>query len=129
MLFVVLRLTEKTKGNACGIGYADITVKKLIDQIDFFTTYINTFTGGSGDLFAVKMPVVMKTDKEAIALAIKLSHCRVPNAVRLVRIKNTNKLDDMLVSESIYHEIIQNDNVEIADSFEPMRFDNGGNLL
>lgn len=126
---IVLRLTEKTEGNACGIGYADITVKKLIEKIDFISTYTNTFTGGSGDLFGVKLPVIMNTDQEAIALAIKLSYCKEPQRAKIVRIKNTNQLGEIIVSEVIYEEIKDNQDFEIISAFQPMTFDQAGNLL
>lgn len=126
---IVLGLTEKTEGNACGIGYADITVKKLIEKINFLPTYANTFTGGSGDLFGVKLPVIMDTDQEAIALAIKLSYCKEHQQAKLVRIKNTNQLEEIIVSEGIYEEIKDNQDFKRISVLQPMTFDQAGNLL
>jgi len=127
---VPLRLTEKTEGNACGIGYADITVKKLIETIDFISTYTNTFTGGSGDLSAVKLPVIMNTDEEAIALAIKLSYCRESQQKKIVRIKNTNQLEEIIISEGIYEDIKDNhQDFKIVSLMQPMIFDKEGNII
>ena len=41
---VVLNLTAATKGNACGIGMADLTTKKVVDAMDRDYTYINAIT-------------------------------------------------------------------------------------
>ncbi|MCP4218186.1 MAG: DUF2088 domain-containing protein [bacterium] len=38
---LVRDLTEKTKGNANGIGFADFTTRRLADKIDFQATYTN----------------------------------------------------------------------------------------
>ncbi len=126
---VVLGLTKKTAGNTCGIGYADITVKKLIEEINFISTYINTFTGGSGDLFAIKLPVIMPNDKDAIALAVKLACCNKFKQSKIVRIKNTNQLGEIVVSQNIYGEIKNNQCFERIDTLKPMTFDQYGNLL
>jgi hypothetical protein len=126
---VILRLTEETEGNACGIGYADITVKKLVEKINFSTTYTNTFTGGSGDLFAIKLPVVMNNDEDAIALAIKLSYCQDSQQAKIVRIKNTNQLGEMIISEKIYEEIKERQDFEIIGGFQSIIFNQSRNLL
>jgi len=126
---VALRLTKKTEGNACGIGYADLTVRKLIEEIDFMPTYINTFTGGGGDLFAIKLPVIIPTDKEAITLAIKFACCKEFQQAKIVRIRNTNQLEEIIISESIYEEIKDNQDFEIVSTLQPMTFDQAGNLL
>ena len=38
-------LTEETHGNATGIGMADYTTKRLVENADWNITYINCLTG------------------------------------------------------------------------------------
>jgi hypothetical protein len=43
---IVLDLTPASHGNATGIGMADLTTRRVIDQIDWNATYLNVFTSG-----------------------------------------------------------------------------------
>jgi hypothetical protein len=125
---IILDLSEKTHGNAIGIGYADITVKSLVDKIDFPVSYTNSIT--SGDIYDVKIPLIMNTEKEAIALGVKMSNHDYPFQARVVQIRNTLNLEEIMVSESIFNEIKHKESFEIlVDSLEEMSFDEGGKLI
>ena len=74
-----------------------------------------------------KLPVVAETDLEALRIAFRASCCRNPESCRLLRIKNTLKLDELLVSEPILKELEGNKRVEVlSDAVEI--FDIDGNL-
>src|SRR5205814_5960096 len=83
---VVLRLTEATHGNACGVGFADFTTRQLLEQIDFKTTVTNIFT--SGFLERGYLPLVLETGAEAVDMALRTafrpSPERIPDA-RIIR--------------------------------------------
>jgi len=125
---VILGLSKKTHGNANGMGYVDIITKELLDSIDFTSTYTNAIT--AGELFAVKVPLTANSDKEAIGLALNIIKKRASD-VRLVRIKNTSKLDEIIVSESIYKEIKNKEFFKInrRNVFRKMRFKKNGKLI
>ena len=65
---VVLSLSEATHGNATGIGLADVTTKKVFENMNFEITYANCLVGGSkvGQQCA-RLPFIMEDDREAIA--------------------------------------------------------------
>lgn len=126
-VIVVLRLTKESLGNANGIGYADITVKELFDKINFSATYVNAFT--SGVLDVAKIPIVMDTDKEAIALGIKITNITNTSNARVVRIKNTLNIHEIMVSESIYQEIKDKRDFEVIGSFKKMEFNESGVII
>ena len=124
---VVLRLSKRTHGNANGMGYADIITKELSDSIDFVSTYTNAIT--AGDLFGVKVPLIANSDKEAIGLALNIVKKSASN-IRLVRIKNTLKLDEIIVSESIFKEIKDEECFKInKDMLKKIIFDKDGRLI
>lgn len=93
----VLDLTEKTQGNAAGIGLADITTQRVVDKIDYPTTHTNIVT--STFLLRGKLPVHFANDEEAVAAAIRTAYVQ-PHECRLLRIKSTAYLEKMLVSEA-----------------------------
>ena len=124
---VVLNLTAATKGNACGIGMADITTKKVVDATDADYTNINAIT--SGVLAAARIPINLPTDYEAIQVALKTC-ARVDHPKsRIVWIKNTLSLEKIFASESLLPEIRKNSQLEVLGDPKPMSFDEKGNLL
>ncbi len=123
---VVLNLTAATKGNACGIGMADITTKKVVDATDADYTNINAIT--SGVLAAARIPINLPTDYEAIQVALKTC-ARVDHPKsRIVWIKNTLSLEKIFASETLLPEIQKNPQLEILGEPKTMQFDEKGDL-
>jgi len=120
---VVLDLTAESQGNAEGLGLADVTTRRLVDKVDFGSTYINCIT--SNFFVGGKVPVTMDTDREAIEVALT---GYTADQVRLVRIKNTLKLDEMDVSESLLGEIQGQDDLTVLGEQGRLSFDDAGNL-
>lgn len=123
----VLNLTPASKGNASGIGVADITTKKLVDSIDLDYTYVNAIT--SGILPTARIPIHMPTDREAILLSLKTCPRLKHPESRFVWIKNTLSLERIYASEPMLPEIQRNPQLEVMGDPRPMPFDSQGNLL
>ncbi len=124
---VVLSLTPASKGNAAGIGVADITTKKFVDSMDLDYTYVNAIT--SGILATARIPIHMPTDKEAIQLALKTcARVQHPNS-RIIWIKNTLSMGQIYASEPMLPEIRKHKQLEILGDPQPMPFDQEGKLL
>jgi len=121
---VVLDLTKPSHGNAIGISIADIITKRLYDKIDFDATYKNVITCGYLD--RAKIPVVLKTDKEAIEVALNTIFTLPGTKPRVILIRNTLKLDEMFVSENIWEKIKKN--ISTIGNWEKLAFDDIGNL-
>jgi len=115
-------LTEQSKGNAIGIGLADLTTKRLVDKIDYDVTYKNCITGISLEKGAVN-------DRQAIEVALDSIGLTSSPKSKVVRIKNTLRLDIVAVSEAYLDELHQRNDVEILGDPEPMQFDRLNNLL
>lgn len=100
---VVLRLHEASHGNALGMGLADVITKHFYERIDFRATYENVIAANV--LERAKMPVVQATDKEAISLGIKLSSSPAIPEPKVICIKNTLELSEMIVSRPVLKEM------------------------
>ena len=120
-------LTEQSKGNAIGIGLADLTTKRLVDKIDYDVTYKNCITGISLEKGAV--PMYFENDRQAIEVALDSIGLTSSPKSKVVRIKNTLRLDIVGVSEAYLDELHQRNDVEILGDPEPMQFDRHHNLL
>ena len=119
-------LTDRSKGNATGIGLADVTTKRLVDKIDYGATYKNCITGISLEKAAV--PMYFETDREAIEVAL-CSIGLIPAAKsKIVRIKNTLRLDTAEVSEAYAEMFQRRPDLEIIDGLYPMEFNSENNL-
>jgi len=121
---VVLDLTEKTHGNASGIGLADVITRRLFDQIDFAATYGNVIT--SAYLYGALIPIVMSSEREALQLATKTApRVKSPDA-RIVRIRDTLTLGEIYVSEPMKQEALANPAIEILGEPAAWAFDEAG---
>ncbi|MCJ7731025.1 hypothetical protein MUP51_01800, partial [Candidatus Bathyarchaeota archaeon] len=121
----VLDLTEETHGNAIGIGLADVTTRRAFDKIDYHQTYVNCLTQGSGE--TGKIPPYLANDRDAIATAIRISGPIPPRDARVIRIKNTQELDTIYISEALVRELQNNPELQkrlkIVDELKEMQFD------
>lgn len=125
---VVRDVTDESRGNAIGIGWADVTTAHLVGRIDYAAMYMNCLTANAPDV--ARVPMTMPTDREAIGIAIRTSGgAASPDAVRLVRAHSTLRLDEMLVSEALLPEARANERLEVIGDPEAMRFDDAGTLL
>ncbi|MGV7223105.1 MAG: hypothetical protein ACQ9MH_16440 [Nitrospinales bacterium] len=120
-------LTDRSKGNATGIGLADITTKRLVDKIDYVTTYKNCITGLSPEKAAV--PMHFGNDRDAIDVALGCIGL-IPSAKsKIVRIKNTLRLDSAEVSEAYADAFQQRPDLEIIAGPYRIEFDGENNLF
>jgi len=91
-------LTEETAGNGNGIGLADITRQRAIDQLDLKKTYANALTSGS--LSKATLPPVVPDDELALRIALNALGGYDPDDVRIAWIENTTHLREFRVSEA-----------------------------
>jgi hypothetical protein len=120
-------LTDKSKGNATGIGLADVTTRRLVDKIDYQATYRNCITGISLEKAAV--PMYFENDREAIEVALGSVGLISSEKSKIVRIKNTLHLDRIEVSEFYADTLPQRSDLEILDGPNPMTFNTRNNLI
>ena len=123
---VFLGLTEETGGNANGLGAADVVTERLAGAMDRPSTYMNALT--STTPVPVKTPMVMPTDRMAVAAALTMCAGVSPARTRLARVKNTLKLRQMWVSEVLLEEAEKSGPLRVIEGPGPMRFDEHGAL-
>jgi hypothetical protein len=121
---VVLDVTQESDGNALGVGLADFTTERLFKKMDLRKSYMNALTANG--LVTVRLPVILGSDREAMEVALKSAG--VNGAARMVCIRNTLELDEMLISEALLAEIDSNGSLEVVDDARPLPFDEAGNL-
>ncbi len=109
----VLDLTDKSHGNAIGIGLSDVITKRLFDKIDFPSTYTNVIT--SSFLERAKVPVVAGNEREAFEIALRSCGYIKEGKEKIIRIRDTLHLDQMYISNQIADNIKGSKNIDIIE--------------
>jgi len=124
---LVRDLTEKTAGNAVGMGLADFSTRRLANKINFHYTYTNALTGLSP--MRSKTPIIFETDKDAIEGALKTIGLTEPPDAKVARIKNTLDLEYLYASDALLPEIQERTDLEIVSGPHPFEFTDQGDLV
>ena len=124
---VVCDLSANTYGNATGIGNADFTTRRLADKIDWESTYINGLTACSPG--GVKLPTVLDSAQDAIAVALACLGKERVEDIRVVRIRNTLRLTEVDVSEALVPEVATRPDLTLLAEPAPLAFGPDGALV
>ncbi len=119
-------LTSKSHGNACGIGFADFTTRKLVDKINYKETYINCIIALRPE--GAKIPITFDCDKDAIDAAISMCGLDSCKNIKIVWIKNTLELEKVIISEGFLDDLQERNDIEQISSAKEFVFDSSGNL-
>jgi hypothetical protein len=121
---IVGDISKESHGNALGVGLADLTTRRLADQIERKAMNANVVT--STFIERAKVPMVLASDEEAIETAVRCNWGVEPEDTRFVRIPNTLHLEYLYVSDNMVDEALGNAEVEVVGDPEELRFDPEG---
>jgi hypothetical protein len=119
-------LTEASEGSAIGIGQADFTTQRLVDKMDFQVTAINCLTACCPE--AGMIPLTYANDKEALAAALMSIRPYSIDDLKLVQIRSTLELSELLVSEGCLEDLDGREGVEVGSEWVELALDAEGNL-
>jgi hypothetical protein len=120
-------LTPETHGNAIGIGFADLTTTRLVQQMDRRVTYVNALTSLTPN--GAKIPIHFDSDREALELGLKSVGLADPARARVVRIADTLSLEKIEVSEAYLAEMADRKDLTVKHEPVDMTFDPSGHLM
>jgi nickel-dependent lactate racemase len=119
-------LTPQSHGNATGIGIVDFCPRRLADQIDLPSTWVNGIT--SGHIGAVKMPPVCASDRETLDTALTTIGLVPPENAGIVWIRNTLDLAEVECSSAYLSEAQSRGDLEVLTGLRDWPFDAAGEL-
>jgi hypothetical protein len=123
---LVRDLSPQSDGNGCGIGLADVTTKRLVEALDMKKTYANALTAISPEKAAI--PIHFDTDRQALDACVLTAGLESVAEARIVRIKDTASLEMLQVSAALETEALSNPDLEQLSPWQPIAFDDQGNL-
>lgn len=103
---VLLGLTKETHGAAPGMGMFDVITRNVFDEVDLNATYVNTLSAKL--IEEAKIPMIAQDRDEAIRIAIKAQRNLDKNNLKIVQIKNTLDLAEILLSDALLNEVERN---------------------
>lgn len=124
---LVLDMTKETRGNCNGLGMADLATKRLIDKIDVDETFPNVVT--STVLVTPKIPLFTHNDRACVQAGVWTCNGADQSNPRIVRIKDTLCLSEMLISTALLGEAEAHPQVDVLGPPEDWGFDAKGNLF
>ncbi len=122
----VRELSNKSYGNAIGIGFADITTDRLVDAIDYNATWVNGLTSSTTQ--PCSTPMHFATDRDCVEKILATCGRLDAADASIVWIPNTMDIGECLVSENLLDEVKQNPEIEVVGEPQAIEFDDAGNL-
>lgn len=120
-------ITPESHGNATGMGNADVMPRRLLNEIDLHSTYMNVYTAKV--LRGAKMPMLVEHDLQALQVVTSMRAELDPGTARIAWIRNTSKLTEFWVSAALLKETHASDRLEVLSGPHPFRFDPQGAIL
>src|SRR5262249_28209779 len=115
-----------SRGNALGIGLADLTTERLVRQIDPTPVRVNSVT--SNFLTRARVPLSLPTDREVIAGCLDTCWRTAWDQARMVLIPNTLELTTMWVTSAMAADVDADPELAFDTEFLPIPLDEDGNL-
>jgi hypothetical protein len=104
-----------------------MTTRRVMNDTDLDVTWTNVVTATM--LNGAKLPMYMNNDRDALKVCIRTCNGIDFNQARVVRIRNTAEMEDILVSEAYYEELKNRPDIKILSEPFHMTFDEAGNLI
>ncbi len=123
---IVRDLTRASHGNAIGIGAADFTTKRLLAAVDEEATAVNCVTSMAPE--AARLPMAFARDVDAVQAAYATSGAASPGEFGLAWIRNTLRLEELLISTALLTDARSQGNLEIVGAPFPFPAGDDGTL-
>ena len=119
-------LTSQTHGNAVGFGMAEYCKTSLLRQTDLEITRLNAIT--ASHVTAAMAPLDYETDREIIDLALSTAGLTEPPDAKILWIRNTLDLAEVVCSAGYLEEAKARDDLEVLTGLRDLPLDANGNL-
>ena len=122
----VLDVSAESHGNIVGVGFADLTTDRLLQQMEPEAFRINVLT--SCFLERARIPISLPTDREVFRVSLETCWQVDPTSARVVVIPNTLELKTLWVSPALEDEVKANPQLSRETEYEAIPFLEDGSL-
>lgn len=122
----ILRLSDKSEGNANGMGMGDFISQQLRSAVNEKMTVVNALTGMKP--FTARIPPTMDTDKLVFQACIKAAGRIAPDQLKLCIINSTGDLQTLWATRALVEELDPAKGKRVSE-YQTVPFDEEGNLV
>jgi hypothetical protein len=120
-------VTPEAHHNGSGLSSADVTLRRVVNDVDWDITWTNGLTPGY--MTACRIPMYVEDDETAIKMCLRTCYNMDYTKARIVHIKNTLELGTIQVSVPLYESIKDLDGISLGGEPQDFKFDAEGNLI
>jgi hypothetical protein len=120
-------LTCASEGNACGLGFVDVTTPRLIEKVDLEVTAVNAIAACFPE--DMRLPLTLETERDAIGAMLDTLRPFTKDDLRLVHIKSTLAVEHLVVSEGCLGALVNRTDVEVDGESRDLEFDQDARLV
>ena len=120
-------LTEKTKGNAMGMGQADFVGTDILEGVDTSKGVINAITAST--VRCVRLPPVVENDRAGLLGALGTIGPVAGDDARVLRVTDTMRLQRCYASEPLLTEARERDDLRVVSEADELAFDDVGDFV
>ncbi len=119
--------TEKTKGNAMGMGQADFAHRDVLAGLDWSKSLINAITAST--VRGVRLPPVVETDRAGLTASLGTIGPVPSEEARVLRVTDTMRLKRCYASAPLIEAAREREDLRVVSEPAPLEFDEDGNLV
>jgi len=120
-------LTEKTKGNAMGMGQADFVHRDVESNLDWPKALINAITAST--VRGVRLPPVVENDRAGLQGALGTIGPVAGDEARVLRVTDTMRLQRCYASEPLVEAAREREDLRVVADPEELTFDDDGEFV
>ena len=98
---------------------------RLLAKVDLASTYTNSFTSGLCGVQRGQIPLILPTDRDAIAAAVASCAAQDRDRIRLARIRDTLDIGELWLSPALLEDLAGYVRIQVLGDPEPLVFEDG----
>ncbi|RCU48394.1 DUF2088 domain-containing protein [Haloplanus salinus] len=118
--------TEKTRGNAMGMGQADFAHRDVKDELDWPKALINAITAST--VRGVRLPPVVENDRAGLLGALGTVGPVAGDEARVLRVTDTMRLQRVYASAPLIEAARDRDDLRVVAEPDDLAFDDDGDF-
>jgi hypothetical protein len=118
--------TDKTAGNAMGMGQADFAHRDILTDLDWAKSTINAITAST--VRGVRLPPVVENDRAGLIGSLGTIGPVEPEEARVVRITDTMRMKQCYASEPLIEAARDRDEIRVVSEPTDLEFDEAGDF-
>ncbi|MGO9583693.1 MAG: DUF362 domain-containing protein [Acidimicrobiales bacterium] len=120
-------LSRASEGNACGLGFVDVTTPQLVEKVDLEVTAVNAIAACFPE--DMRLPLTLPNERDAIRAMLDTLRPFTAEDLRLVHIRSTLDVERLVVSEGCLPALSNRTDVVVEEEARRLGFDQEARLV